>query len=350
MTHNLFDLRYQPTQKCLDMIRAVSRNVKLSSLIQCLGDRRKPDWPHVVTPLTGMDELPRALGRFPRLHSIHHWRYPSAVELGTRLDEVTALFAEWLIIAAAAVSATPSEDRLWSVGLELVPFDFLCRWPVQSLEWEQCISNITFIDIDIDPEYYMTSHKDGGALKAMLASATGLEAIRLEYKDPEHPSNGTIENFLSDCVANQHWANLTSCALGFRIEEGILLPILERHAKTIIDIEIYNEPWTCAQNTILLLDGIKNLLNLERASVILPEHFDAMMSCGNDACDCQSRLASFLIQHHNEDRHFDIGNYLLDGDCTYDHESETWWRKRLPSQPIDETGEEASAESSEADE
>ena len=117
VTHALFSLRFEPTQKCLDMIRAVSKNVKLSLMIQCLGDHRKPDWLRVVPALEGIDELPKALACFPRLHSIDCWKFPTHSDAQPRLEEVTALFTEWLMIAAAAVSASPTDGRPLSIGL-----------------------------------------------------------------------------------------------------------------------------------------------------------------------------------------------------------------------------------------
>jgi len=249
--------------------------------------------------------------------------------MGTRLEELTALFTEWFMIAAVALSTTPAERP--SISLEEIGFDFLCRWRLEPMRLGHCMANITSIYIDIDANDFSTLTSDGGALKAMLAAATGLETLRLEYRDMFlTQGNGNADIFLSDCLVNQHWEYLIDCAMLFDVDESDLLPFLERHAKTLTSIMISGAPLGCANDTILMLDRIKSrLINLGRASVLLPYRFEADITC---PCGCMPRFLSLLTERKcRYSYEWDIGNYLLGNDCIYDTILDTWVTSEVAS-------------------
>ena len=332
-------MRFEPTQKCLNMVLAVSRNAKLRSLIECLGrldwPRLRPDWPNFTSELEGTDQLPHALGSFPRLDTVACSEYPSPEVLDTRLEEVTALFAKWLMIAAAAVSASPTDSRPLSIILRTVPFDFLCGWPLQSLSLEQRISeqrisSITLLSIKIDQHEFDGSPRSwGSALKLVLAAATSLESLWLEYMPPAPDFiDEEVGRFISDCLRNQHWKSLVHCTLLFQTEDWILLPFLERHADTVADIALFINISRCVTSTVSMLDEIKDFLRLQRASVLVTTD---EKYCSEEDCDCVSRLLPILNKHTNELGDWDIGHYLLDEGCTYDDSLETWVRTKMSS-------------------
>jgi len=229
------------------------------------------------------------------------------------------------MIAATAVSESRAQRRNLGISLNMIPLDFICHWPLQSMSSEQRFSNLASMNISLDSKQSSGHCSDKGALRSMLASATSLKQLRLESRPSRALSfNDEIARFLSSCLVDQHWEHLEVCKLFYPVEESTLLPFLARHADTIVDMTIYMEPSVCLYETISMLDQAKKLLDLQRASAVLAGDYEGFAYCQDRNCDCQFQMSTSLNDRRDEDGNWDIGNCILSGDCTYDDVSETW--------------------------